>query len=258
MITGTLSLTIQTEDDILLLARIIEEKRLAAKSENPEDKVERPQSTVNERRQRPSNAEVLDKLRSRFQSNEFSRAQAIDEVKKIAGYSSAKTGRILRSGLEVNKLHRIREGWYAFMSVAMVQPEVKATTIKHSSRRSISVKQRSRLRTLQNNMLYLNFKAKLERLNPDRDIEQLIDRDLEPQEALEDLKKKYPDLIMYEETERDIEEEFKEYLSSIGIENSKIQDLIVLKMEQDPFTNEELKTFARGIKQTQSIVQRNS
>ena len=110
-----------------------------------------------EKERRPAAALLLDLLRNRFQTREFSTANAIKEVKRIAGYSPAKAGRILRKGLETKELTRLREGRYVFTT----------------RERIITEKQRSKLKTLQNNILYLNFKAKLERLNPARDIEQL-------------------------------------------------------------------------------------
>lgn len=231
----------------MLAARIIEEKRLAAKCRNLEANVEKPLSNANEKKLRPSNTEMLDQLKNRFQSEEYSRAQAIDEVKKIAGYSLAKTGRILRSGIDTNNLYRIREGWYAFKTSAKCQTNINTPNTKPALKRSISEKQRSSLRILQDNMLYLNFKAKLERLNPGKDIEQLINRDLEPQEALEDLHRKYPNLIIFNEVERDFRVEFRDYLSFLGIENTQIQDPVIARMESDnPFTEDELKAFAQA------------
>lgn len=246
MLTGTLTLTLQTEDDIILAAYILQQRRLAARTQNPGTDGEMATCTK-EKKPRLSSAEVLDQLKTHFQTNEFSRAQAIEGVKRIAGYSSAKTGRILRKGIETNDLHRVREGWYAFTKTMPQENERNSLGIISHARRAITEKQRSKLRTLQNNMLYLNFKAKLERLNPDKDIEQLIDRNLEPEEALNELKRRYPDLQTFQKDERSVEAEFREYLESLGITNRDNQDLIISRMNSEPLSEEQLTAFAAAL-----------
>lgn len=96
-------------------------------------------------------------------------------------------------------------------------------------------------------MLYFNFLAKLERLNPDRDIEQLVNRDLEPEEALKDLGKRYPDLQIFQQGELNIEAEFREYLNGIGITNKDNQALIISRMENEPFSEDQLTAFSETL-----------
>lgn len=115
MLTGTLTLTLQTEDDILLAASIIQQRRLAARNQGQGDNADKQMTNPKKgKEQRPTDAAVFDRLRTHFQAKEFSTAQAIEEVKRIAGYSPAKAGRILRKGIETNELTRLREGRYVF------------------------------------------------------------------------------------------------------------------------------------------------
>lgn len=96
-------------------------------------------------------------------------------------------------------------------------------------------------------MLYMNFIRKLRELNTEGIDEQLINHDLEPEEALNDLKKRYPHLQVFEEELRDFKEEFREYLATIGIDSPNIQDLVIARIESDnPFSEEELKAFAHA------------
>lgn len=246
MLTGKLTLILSTEEDILLAARIIEQRTLAAKSQAQKPDSGEPNIFCIGRTQRPSNEEVLRQLKMHFQAKEFSRAEAITEVKRIAGYSPAKTGRILRTGIERNELHRVRDGWYAF-TTSSLPPSDNNDSKMRSAKRAISEKQRSKLRTLQNSMLYMNFVRKLKELNPEGLDEHLINRDMEPGEALNDLKKRYPNLILFKEKDRDFKEEFREYLATIGIDSHNIQDLVIARMEGDnPFNETELKLFAQA------------
>ena len=59
------------------------------------------------------------------------------------------------------------------------------------------------LRTLENPMLLTNFLRWLERLNPGADILSLIDPTLEPQEALREIKRRYPHIIIEKPPEDD-------------------------------------------------------
>lgn len=70
---------------------------------------------------------------------------------------------------------------------------------------------------------------------------------MEPQEALNDLHKKYSNLAVFKEAERDFRAEFRDYLASLGIDNIQVQDLVIARMESDdPFTEETLKAFAQA------------
>ncbi|AIF83729.1 hypothetical protein NTE_01668 [Candidatus Nitrososphaera evergladensis SR1] len=67
---------------------------------------------------------------------------------------------------------------------------------ENKQKRSLSEKRRSVLKTPRNPLLFFNFVRKLNELNPEPIDEELIDRDLEPQEALNELKKRHPDLAV--------------------------------------------------------------
>lgn len=109
----------------------------------------------------------------------------------------------------------------------------------HKRTRNLSRKQRARLSTLENPLLYSNFVKKLERLNPDFDL-QLIDRTLEPEEALMDLKRRYPELdIGLKENEG---AQFREFLDEYGISNTRIQNLVA--MQEPPLSEDELATLS--------------
>ncbi len=73
-------------------------------------------------------------------------------------------------------------------------------------------------------------------MNPSFDVEGNINRSLEPEEALFDLKKKFPELdIGLRENQG---AEFREFLSDFGIDNEKIQNLVA--MQDPPLSEEEL------------------
>ena len=67
--------------------------------------------------------------------------------------------------------------------------------------RALSKKHLSSLRTLENPMLWSNFLKKYENLNPAFDFENEIDRTLEVDEALNEIKEKHPDFVTSEEPE---------------------------------------------------------
>jgi hypothetical protein len=154
--------------------------------------------------------------------------------------SSSNCGRILRFGIEKGELERVKTGWYKFKGTGS---SMQAQKDKKQKRR-LSAKQLSRLKTLENEMLYLAFKSKLEQLNPDSDIEHLIDRTLEPEEALHYIKKGHPEVRIYEYREQTFEDQFREYLENLGITNLANQDLIISRADTEPFTEDELKAFA--------------
>ena len=109
---------------------------------------------------------------------------------------------------------------------------------RRSSIRIFTRKEKAKMRTLENPLLYHNFKAKLEKLNPGKDIEQLISRSLEPEEALLDIKRRYPDVDIGLQGTDDKGAEFRQFLDDFGIDNIRIQNLIAL--DPVPFTDQEL------------------
>lgn len=232
MLTGTLTLTLQTEDDILLAAEIIRQRRLDEKHKSKEFAT----PIALENKVKIKDAHLIDELRNAFKDRAFRRAEA-----DVLANSASNCGRVLREAIENGQLQRIKAGWYRFKSIEQ-QKEPASTDNK--KKRHVSKKRLSMLKTLENEMLYLNFKSKLEKLNPDKDIEQLIDRTLEPEEALNDIKKKHPDIQIYEYKEQSFEDQFKEYLESIGITDPANQQLAITRMQIDPLSEEELKAFA--------------
>jgi hypothetical protein len=108
---------------------------------------------------------------------------------------------------------------------------------RHAFNRTLDKKRRESLRTLENPLLYHNFKEKLERLNPDADIESLIDKTQEPEEALFDIKKKHPEIDIGLKSESQTAE-FRQFLDDMGITNERVQNLIA--MEDNPLSESEL------------------
>lgn len=95
--------------------------------------------------------------------------------------------------------------------------------------------------TLQNEMLFQNFIKKVEKLNPDSDIDpEIIDRTLEPDEALMALKKMSPDLNIG--LAKDAGAGFREFLDDYGISNKRVQNLVA--MLQVPLSEQELGQLA--------------
>lgn len=104
--------------------------------------------------------------------------------------------------------------------------------------RMISKEERARLQTLENPMLYKKVVTMLEELNPDRDIESLIDKTLEPTEAIFDLKKKHPEIDIGLRHKDNVPSQFREFLDEHGIENKKVQDLVA--KANPPLSEQEL------------------
>src|SRR5712692_5167337 len=98
----------------------------------------------------------------------------------------------------------------------------------HPQKRIITRKERARLSTLENPLLWSNFLKKLSKLNPGFDFEQLVDRTMEPEEAIMDLKKKHPDLDIGLR-EQDKSAGFREFLDDFGISNTKVQNMIAME-----------------------------
>jgi hypothetical protein len=103
-------------------------------------------------------------------------------------------------------------------------------------RHSISKERRAMLKTLENPLLYHNFKKRLEKLNPDLDVESLIDSTLEPEEALFDIKRKHPEVNIG--LKAGAEDGFREFLDEFGITNEKVQNLVA--MQPNPLSDDEL------------------
>jgi hypothetical protein len=245
---GSITFTIETEDDVVLAAQLIQQKRASFHQPIPEPPATevKPVAKEGKHSRMLTDAEIIDELKLAFPQGAFFRAQADAIIEKATGLSTWTAGRILNKAIDEGKLKRLKQGEFTFDSHT-----ASSSKPQNKKKRNISEKHRSHLRTLQNPVLYLNFMRKLKALNPEGIDEQLIDRNLEPQEALNDLKKKYPNLILYKyEEERDIFEEFRGYLDELGIDNPKVQELVVARMESaDPFTDEELKAFAKAQQQ---------
>lgn len=111
-------------------------------------------------------------------------------------------------------------------------------------RRLLTREERGRMRTLENPLLYSNFVKKLEKLNPDTFDEQLIDRTLEPEEALLDIVRRHPEINIGAK-EKSVTENFRDFLSDMGIDNPKVQNLVA--MNKDPLTQDELNQLAYAL-----------
>lgn len=100
-------------------------------------------------------------------------------------------------------------------------------------------------KTLQNPLLFSNFVNKLERLNPDTEFDvEWIDRSLEPDEALNDLKRKHPEINIQEQKDTN-RAEFREDLENRGIDNEKVQNLIA--EADEPLSEEEIAGVAGAL-----------
>lgn len=103
------------------------------------------------------------------------------------------------------------------------------------------VKDRKRslkLATLENPLLFRHFLTSLTALNPDLDVDpEVIDRKLEYDEALGALKRIYPDLRISKHEESELEQ-FRHYLMEYGIDEKRIQNLII--QDDKPFSESEL------------------
>lgn len=115
--------------------------------------------------------------------------------------------------------------------------------------RNLSKEALAKMRTLQNPMLYNNLIKRLKTLNPDIGSELIdrIDRTLEYDEALNDLKKKMVNLIT---NKIDIDnlsmKEYRDWLEEEwGISNVHIQNLVM--RDDKPATEEDLAQLARAI-----------
>ena len=92
--------------------------------------------------------------------------------------------------------------------------------------------------TLENPLLYRNFLRVLERNNPDIEIDpDDIERTLEYEEALNELKKIYPGLRITGKAKSELQQ-FRDYLNDeYGIDERKVQNLII-QDEKQPISEE--------------------
>jgi hypothetical protein len=252
-LNGSLTITLKSEEDIILMGQFLQQR----KTQNPrlnEGQPARHEEKEPDRHQESiannTEIEITNRLKNAFPNDSFTRSQAIELIQKDMTLSPWTIGHFLRKAIERKTLRRLRKGEFTFDAIE--EPALESNNASNSplaenkQKRNLSEKRRSVLKTLQNPLLFFNFVRKLNVLNPEPIDEELINRDLEPQEALNDLKKKYPNLIVYKEEERDFIQEFRNYLESIGIDSPKIQDLVIARMEDDAFSEAELKAFARA------------
>lgn len=252
-LNGSLTITLKSEEDIILMGQFLQQRRTKNSSleesqparHEEKEPVRRQESVAN-----ITEIEVTNRLKNAFPRGPFTRSQAIELILKDMSLSAWTVGHILGKAIERKTLRRLRKGEFTFDAIEEPASESNDANnlplAENKQKRSLSEKRRSVLKTLQNPLLFFNFVRKLNELNPESIDEELINRDLEPQEALNDLKKKYPNLIVYKQEDRDFIQEFRNYLESIGIESPKIQDLVIARMEEDAFSEAELKAFARA------------
>lgn len=98
---------------------------------------------------------------------------------------------------------------------------------------------------LQSEMVFQNFIKYLERLNPDTEIDpEIINRSLDWEEALNDIKSKHPHIII-EKVKDTRMAEFREDLENRGIDNEKVQNLVVAAPE--PLSEDEIAEVAGAL-----------
>lgn len=111
--------------------------------------------------------------------------------------------------------------------------------------RILARKRLAALKTLENPLLWSNFLKKYEKLNPEFDFENEVDRQLEPEEAIHEIKKRHPDFDAGDGSDTDYKAEFREDLENKGITNEKVQNLIV--KDDNPLSEEELAEVAGAL-----------
>jgi hypothetical protein len=100
-------------------------------------------------------------------------------------------------------------------------------------------------KNLENEMIFKNFVKHLEKLNPNKDIDaEIIDRTLEWEEALNDIKGKHPHIITEEVKETHMTE-FREDLDRRGIGNETVQNLIA--QADKPLSEKEIEEVAGAL-----------
>jgi hypothetical protein len=95
-----------------------------------------------------------------------------------------------------------------------------------------------KLSTLENPLLFRHFLTSVNHLNPGLEIDpEVIDRTLEYDEALGALQRIYPGLRTSKH-EENVLEQFRHYLMEFGIDEKRIQNLII--QDDNPFSEDEL------------------
>jgi hypothetical protein len=115
-------------------------------------------------------------------------------------------------------------------------PRKKRT--RHESKERLAM-----LKTLKNSLLFSNLCEKLEKLNGSSFDPDMIDRTMEVSEALGDLKKKWPALIIDGKAtkDEDYRKEYRAHLESLGLTNKQQQDLVIARLESDePYTDAQI------------------
>jgi hypothetical protein len=168
---------------------------------------------------------VLRTLKDHFKGQVFTPTEGLEIVTKNLGWGRGVMCPALEYARQNRLIYRFKGGHYTFDKASIPAPKTRRT-------RRLTREERIRLGTLDNEMLYRNFVKKLEHLNPERDIDdQLIDRTLIPGEALVQLKRHEPDLVIYKSREPNFRQEMHDWLYQKGISNRKQQDLIIVRME---------------------------
>jgi hypothetical protein len=261
-LNGSLTIALKSEEDVIVIGQFLKERRSSGATSNGiwlVKHAEKDRTRANMRRLTTTEIEVTNRLRAAFPTGTFTRRQAIELLKISMNISAWTIGHIISKAIKRKALRRLRKGEFTFDMIEEAPSDDDSNVSYASSRdkkqkRNFSNKRRSVLRTLENPLLFFNFVRKLNELNPSPVDEEIIDRTLEPQEALNELKKRYPDLITFKEENRDFLQEFRDYLICIGIDNAKVQDLVIARMESDDaFSEDELKAFARA---QQSAIQK--
>ena len=181
---------------------------------------------------------VLRTLKDHFKGEVFTPSEGIEIVKKNLGWSRGVMCPALDYARKNRLIYRFKMGQYTFEKESIPFPKKRRT-------RNVTREERIRLGTLENEMLFRNFLKKLEHLNPERDIdEQLINRSLIPGEALVQIKRHEPGIVIYKSREPNFRKEMRDWLYQKGITNRKQQDLIIVRMEsREPYSEEEIEQF---------------
>jgi hypothetical protein len=188
---------------------------------------------------------VLRTLKDHFKGEVFTPTEGLEIVTKNLGWGRGVVCPALEYARQNRLIYRFKGGHYTFDKASIPEPKKRRT-------RRLTREERIRLGTLDNEMLYRNFVKKLEHLNPERDIDdQLIDRQLIPGEALVQLKRHEPDLVIYKSREPNFRQEMRDWLYQKGISNRKQQDLIIVRMEsKEPYSEDEIEQFVSAMNGT--------
>jgi hypothetical protein len=193
---------------------------------------------------------ILRLLHSRVGINGTSFSKLAQIVRCELSFRETTVKHALRYGMMESIVKRTGFGKYSF-TYPIHQAHANQIASRTSKKKRVLSKERlTKLRTLENPLFYHPLVKKLKSLNADGRFDpQMLDTTLEPGEALADLKKNHPEITVYNEGEElDPEAEFRHYLEEKGIENKKVQDLVIAQMEGDePFSEAEILAFASGL-----------